>query len=183
MSMQYIDIDFLNQLKEPYKNYTTFIETGTFEGNTTFSVAKYFDMVHTIEIKEELYNKTKSQNKFDNITFHLGDSSEVFKTLLPTITNNSILFLDGHYSSGITGRGKKDCPLNEEIDIINNLFNHQAIIIIDDFRLFGVKRNEDWSYINKNNIISKLAGRLTQYYHLPSVNHEEDRLVLHINKL
>jgi hypothetical protein len=109
----------------------------------------------------------------------------IFEILLPTIDNKCIFFLDGHWSSGDTGRGEKDCPLNEEITHINNLFEHEAIIIIDDFRLFGLdsssgKLNEDWSDINKDKLLHILNSRITQVYHLDSVCAKDDRLIIHI---
>ena len=79
----------------------------------------------------------------------------------------------------------KDCPLVEEITHINNLFQHDAIIIIDDFRLFGLdsssgKLGEDWSEINKEKLIDILRSRIDKVYHLDSEYAENDRLIFHI---
>lgn len=182
--MPSLDISFLKQLQDDYKNYPTFIETGTFNGNTTFALEPHFQTIYTIEFSEKYYNNTKSRYSGNTINFILGDSSIVFETLLPTIHEKTIFFLDGHWSSGDTGRSIKDCPLNEEITHINNLFQNDAIIIIDDFRLFGLSRitglNEDWSNINKDNIINILATRITNVYHLDSTCAKNDRLIIHI---
>lgn len=95
-------------------------------------------------------------------------------------------FLDGHWSSGDTGRSAKDCPLVEEITHINNLFQNEAIIIIDDVRLFGLdassgKLGEDWSKINKNELLSIIQLRINKVYHLDSSSAKDDRLIIHIN--
>lgn len=92
-------------------------------------------------------------------------------------------FLDGHWSSGDTGRSSKDCPLDEEITHINHLFKHDAIIIIDDFRLFGYKLDEDWSLINKDNLLNILKLRINKVYHLDSECAKDDRLIIHINAI
>ena len=97
------------------------------------------------------------------------------------------IFLDGHWSGGDTGKSDKDCPLDEEITHINNLFQNEAIIIIDDFRLFGLdkssgKLGEDWSKINKENLLNILKSRIDKVYHLDSECAKDDRLIIHINK-
>jgi len=122
----------------------------------------------------------------NKINFLLGDSSIVLESLLPKITDKTIFFLDAHFSGGDTGQSIKDCPLEEEICIINNLYKHEGIIIIDDFRLFGLdkssgKLEEDWSYIHKDNLIKILESRITNIYHLDSKIAIDDRLVIHIN--
>lgn len=184
--MPSINKSFLEKLQENYVNYPCFIETGTNYGGTIFSVEPYFEKLHTIEFSEKYYNNTKNKYKGNKINFLLGDSSIVFESLLPTITDKSIFFLDGHWSSGDTGRSAKDCPLNEEITHINNLFQNEAIIIIDDFRLFGLdqssgKLGEDWSKINKDNLLLILQSRIKKVYHLDSEYAKDDRLIIHIN--
>ena len=64
---------------------------------------------------------------------------------------------------------------------------NEAIIIIDDFRLFGVDKSnnkygcqEDWSQISKDNLLSILQSRIHKVYHLDS-ECEKDRLIIHIN--
>ena len=179
--MPAIDISVLNLLKDDYRKYNCFIETGTFCGETIFTVEPYFDKLVTIEFSKKYYDYTKGKYKGNKIDFFLGDSSIVFQSLLPTIKEKCIFFLDGHYSSGDTGQSAKDCPLDEEITHINNLFINEAIIIIDDYRLFGSGKHEDWSLINKDNLLKILSSRLNKVYHLDSVIAKDDRLIIHIN--
>jgi hypothetical protein len=117
----------------------------------------------------------------------LGDSNIVFQNLLPTITDKCIFFLDGHHSGGDTGKSEKDCPLVEEITHINNLFQNESIIIIDDYRLFGLDSTsgmlgEDWRDINKETILDILKSRIEKVYHLDSDMAKDDRLIIHIQK-
>jgi hypothetical protein len=180
--MNAINQDFLNLLKDDYKNYSCFIETGTYFGDTIFNMEPLFDKLYTIEFSEKYYNLSKNRYNGDKIDFIFGDSSIVFETLLPTINDKTIFYLDGHWSSGDTGKSTKDCPLNEEITHINNLFKNEAIIIIDDFRLFGLdKSGEDWTDINKENLLNILKDRVTNVYHLPANSLPDDRLIIHIN--
>ena len=57
------------------------------------------------------------------------------------------------------------------------------VIIIDDFRLFGLRKNEDWSNINKDNLLSILKSRIEKVYHLDSKCASNDRLIIHINAI
>ena len=179
--MPSITYSFLKKLKDSYKNYSCFIETGTYKGYTIYRVEPYFKKLYTIEFSENYYNDVKKKYTGNKINFILGDSSIVFKTLLPTITDKCIFFLDGHWSGEDTGHAEKDCPLEEEITHINDLFKNKAIIIIDDFRLFGRKINEDWSQINKENLLNSLKSRINDVYHLDSQLAKDDRLIIHIN--
>ena len=43
--MPSLDNNFLLQLQDDYKNYKTFIETGTFKGSTTFAMEPLFDKI------------------------------------------------------------------------------------------------------------------------------------------
>tara|TARA_B000000557_G_C20791967_1_gene451463 strand:- start:1114 stop:1683 length:570 start_codon:yes stop_codon:yes gene_type:complete len=188
--MPSLNIDIFDSIKESniFKNYPIFIETGTFEGETIFKMSPLFKTLHTIEIKKLYYNNVLNKYnslKLNNINFHLGDSSDVLIDLSKQIEQPSIFFLDGHWSSGNTGRGKKDCPLYEELNAIINNFKHNAIIIIDDARLFGLgphngTGNENWKDINLENILKIVKNRLLNNYFLPSNINNKDRLILHI---
>ena len=186
--MPSLNIDFLTSLKDDYKKFATFIETGTLNGDTIFALEPYFESLYTIEFSRKYYNETKEKYKGDKIKFILGDSSIIFKSLFETIDTKTIFFLDGHWSSGDTGKSEKDCPLMEEITEINNRFQHEAIIIIDDYRLFGkssknYQMGEDWSQINKESLLSILNKRISNVYHLDSECSKDDRLIIHINSL
>jgi hypothetical protein len=183
--MPSIDVNFLNSLHDDYKKYPCLVETGTMEGHTIFPLEPYFDKLYTIEFSEKYYNNTKNKYSGNKINFILGDSSIALISLLPNITDKCIFFLDAHWSGGDTGHSAKDCPLAEEITLINYLFQNEAIIIIDDFRLFGLDKSssklEDWSTINKEHLLNILQSRINKVYHLDSVYAKDDRLIIHIN--
>ena len=185
--MPHIDINFISSLEEDYKSYSNFIETGTCFGHTIFRVEPYFEKLYTIEIKKELYESTKSRYSGNKINFIHGDSSIELSKLLPNIEGKSILFLDGHWSAGQTGKGEKDCPLYEELEQIVQYHNEEAILIIDDVRMFGKGPNKgtdicNWEDINMENVLNLVKVRMTKKYFLPSFVDKDDRLIIHISK-
>lgn len=184
--MPSIDNTFLSKLQDDITKYSCFVETGTLNGETIFALEPYFDNLYTIEFSEKYYNNTKNRYNGNKIKFILGDSSIVFEELLENITDKCIFFLDGHWSGGDTGHSNKDCPLEEEITHINNLYNNNCIIIIDDFRLFGLNKSsnklgEDWSKINKEELLNIVQKRIDKVYHLDSDLDKNDRLIIHLN--
>ena len=114
------------------------IETGTFLGSTTSFLADRYPHVHSIEPGKELYNKARKIFKNQNITLHNDTSETILPTLLPSLQADINIWLDGHYSSGITFEGEKHCPVEDELaSIKNNMSNFDAItILIADVRCF-----------------------------------------------
>ena len=116
-----------------------FVETGTFMGHMIEAQRMNFAELFSIEVEPTLYkNAVKYFQSYRHIKIVEGDSSFVLNEILSEVHNNSTLFwLDGHYSGGNTGMGKKQCPIYEELHAI---FNHNIstkCILIDDARCFN----------------------------------------------
>lgn len=116
---------------------TTFVETGTYLGDTVWFLRRDFKRMYTIEIEQSLFELAR--RRFSNMkqvrTIH-GDSGAVLAKIVDEVHDNCLFWLDGHYSSGITGRGSKDCPVWSELDAITKVQHHYSIMI-DDARCFG----------------------------------------------
>ena len=84
-----------------------FIETGTYKGATSRYFRRRGFKVATIEIHKPLFDQYAPLLRKQGIDARLGDSAEVVPALLAeyAATPSFTLFLDGHYSSGITGPG------------------------------------------------------------------------------
>lgn len=158
--------------------YQCFVETGTFLGATILSMINHFNKLYTIEVSKEIYDRF-NKNDYDRnkLTSVLGDSAMVMGDIIPRLDGNTVFFLDGHYSSCDTGKGIKDVPLNEELTTISKNFPYDAVIIIDDLRLFGTNHNEDWSDIKKETLTSIVGQRLE------ATIEKNDRLILKLRSV
>jgi hypothetical protein len=118
----------------------TFIETGTYLGVTTKRCAGFFDNVYTIELDEKLALQAAqflSVNK--NVEVIQGDAVHTLPKILEKDIDDIIVFLDGHFSGGVTACGDTPEPAIEELIILAAAKQRIAAIIIDDFRLFGTE--------------------------------------------
>jgi hypothetical protein len=169
-------------------NFNVFIETGTCDGNTIKNVQPYFENVYTIEIKEDLYKKFNENNLYENVKSYLGDSVKIIPEILSSLTSSQqvVFWLDAHKSGKRTGKNDKDVPLYEEIENINEYYqSNEALILIDDFRLFGkidVSKTDssysvDWSDINEDNILKKISNFNIENYYV-----YDDMLVIYIKR-
>lgn len=117
------------------------IETGTYYGGTIESQLTNFDSIASVELSEELYNKAKV--KFQNIEsvhLYLGDSGKQLGRIIDDLdaSENSIFWLDGHYSGGETACGEIETPIMKELSIIAQKCS-SGVILIDDARCFTGK--------------------------------------------
>lgn len=117
--------------------YHLFIETGTYLGEMVEAQKKNFDRIITIELSENLFKDAVNRFKNDaHITILNGDSGDVLADINSQINEPAIFWLDGHYSAGITAKGKKSCPIYEELTAIFKGPAFPHILLIDDARLF-----------------------------------------------
>ena len=125
-----VDLALKNDIK-------IFIETGTYLGDTVYSLSKYFTKIFTFEISEELVNLARK--RFENnphIKIIQGDSGVELKNILFNINEKTIFWLDGHYSEGFLYSKKYnlETPIIKEIETIfmSSIKNLGNIILIDD---------------------------------------------------
>jgi hypothetical protein len=120
-----------------------FIETGTYLGETAEYFRRRGHDVVTIEVHKPLYDHIAPRLKHLGVTALHGDSGVVLDDVMKHIGNRSIfLWLDGHYSGGITGKATSYLtPIQMELEAIAKFIrtgpSTKPIIAIDDARCFG----------------------------------------------
>lgn len=114
------------------------IETGTFLGGSTYLFSGIFNSVETIEADQNLYESSREWllNKRENIRCHIGDSAKVIDKILKEKDKKQLIFLDAHYSTGITSKKYGICPLIEELEVIKS-HQREHTVVIDDIRCMG----------------------------------------------
>lgn len=135
---------------------STFIETGTYLGQTTRFVSKFSTTVHSIEPSEFFYQKALSSlSKYDNIKLHFGSSEVVLPQLLLKIQGDVCFWLDGHFSGGETFLGDLNTPILEELHQISLQRSRfrKIVVLIDDIRLFDSANPESFGYPERSFLI------------------------------
>jgi hypothetical protein len=120
----------------------TWIETGTFMGDTTDVLAKNANFVYSIEPEKDLFKKAKLRFlNVKNVEIINAGSEEAFPDLLKKVSGDVNFWLDGHYSGGITFQGKIDTPVQAELtEIAANMGHFKKVsVLIDDVRCFNPK--------------------------------------------
>ena len=113
-----------------------FVEAGTYQGGTASWAATEFEQVVTIENSQILYEQTRSKyNHFKNIQFLAGDTRRCLEDIIVSLEDVAIFWLDSHWCGGDSYGESDQCPLLQELEILNlSSLNH--IVLIDDARLF-----------------------------------------------
>ena len=115
---------------------TRFLETGTHLGRTTAWAAEHFEEVVTIEASEELYRAAMLEHaQLRNVRWVYGDTRTVLPAELERLSAPAIVWLDSHWSGGVTYGDDAECPLLDEIGaLLASPYEHH--LFIDDARLF-----------------------------------------------
>jgi hypothetical protein len=114
----------------------TFVETGSYHGDTSKYLATVVDRVVTIEIDPKCAEVAKQNcSLFPNITVYCGSSEDILPRVLAEVSGPTLFWLDSHSQLGLF-RGKAKCPVLQELDIIASFKAIEPIIMIDDARKF-----------------------------------------------
>ncbi len=143
----------------------TWVETGTYLGDTTEFLSRTARMVYSIEPGGNLFaGALKRFKRHANIKIIHGLSEDVLPTLLPTLTGNVGFWLDGHYTDELTHKGPQDTPILDELNCIGDnisRFDH-VVVMVDDVHLFNgqthvygpypnINKLEEWAHAAKLN--------------------------------
>jgi hypothetical protein len=135
---------------------STWIETGSYLGETASRLSRMSKQVHSIEPEKSLFEFVSWRyKKIDNLKFYYGPSEKVLEDLVRVQNANTCFWLDGHFSGDITYRGDDSSPIIFELSVIEKyLANLENVrVLVDDVRDFAFQSN-DSSYPNLNYLVS-----------------------------
>jgi hypothetical protein len=119
----------------------SWVETGTYLGQTTQVLSTLAPHVYSIEPESTLFaNASKYFSDTPNVEILLGTSEDILPALLPKLNGDINFWLDGHYSAGPTFKGSQDTPILNELQCIEDNLDHfgKICVLIDDIRLFAL---------------------------------------------
>jgi hypothetical protein len=122
-------------------NINILVESGTYLGDMVWAQRNNFDKIYSIELSKELvlFNR-KRFKKYPSIEIIQGDSGKILPTLVKELEEETLFWLDGHYSGEDSARGDKDCPVIEEVKAILST-GMEHVIIMSDARCFTGQRD------------------------------------------
>ena len=134
-SPQHVKIKVLKSHSLPN---ATWIETGTYLGDTTSKLSKIAKKVISIEPQTELslFASTRLKRK-KNVEVINATSESIIAKVLEGISGPTCFWLDGHYSGDVTFQGNEVSPISAELSAISSyLTKNKVVVLVDDFRLF-----------------------------------------------
>jgi hypothetical protein len=146
----------------------TWVETGTYMGDTTSVLSKVAKMVYSIEPEPTLFSKAEQKfSDTSNVKIIKGLSEDVFPRLLPTIGGDICFWLDGHYSAGITFKGPQETPIIDELAAIGRNITHmgRVVVMVDDVRCFD-PRNPEFSAYPAVDVLVDWARKHNLIWHI-----------------
>ncbi len=127
----------------------TWVETGTYLGDTTAELAKRAKSVFSLEPEPKLYaSAAKRFADAPNVTIMNGTSEDLFPALLERLAGDVSFWLDGHASGGLTFQGSKDTPVVEELHAIGGALSRfqRVSVMVDDLHCFHPSHPESSHY-------------------------------------
>ena len=115
----------------------TFVETGTFAGDTIEAVLYSFDRIVSIELSDTWHSRAKARfSSQPHVTLVQGDSGTRLPEVLATLAQPTLFWLDAHYSGPATARAAIDTPIGQELEHIVKHPIRGHVVLIDDLRDF-----------------------------------------------
>ena len=130
-----LPIPIVNTFMQRIK-FNTFIETGTFQGESALWASNFFKEVYTIEASKSLYDEYHDRLSKENIRHIYGDSRRILQKLIESSIPTRLIWLDAHWVGDQVSYGKGDeAPVLGELLTIPK-GKGDNFIMIDDVRYF-----------------------------------------------
>jgi hypothetical protein len=132
-------------LARHYVQGSTWVETGTYRGDTTAYLAKLAPHVISIEPDDVLYREARRRFEgVSRVTLIHGTSEGAFEEAVLSISGPACFWLDGHYSGPGTHLADLVTPILWELDVIGRHLGRleQVAVLIDDFREFPSRSSD-----------------------------------------
>jgi hypothetical protein len=113
------------------------VETGTYMGETAWALRNSFDRIETIELEPTLARLARIRFAHTpTVRTHEGDSAAVLPTILASLDEPALFWLDAHPSTDRTARGGP-IPLRAELSAIVSHAVRGHTVLVDDIRYLG----------------------------------------------
>ena len=122
----------------------TWVETGTYLGDTTEFLSRIAKMVYSIEPGPQLFaDARKRLAHLANVELFNGLSEDVLPALLQELSGDVCFWLDGHYTDESTHKGPQDTPIVDELACIAENISSMGnvVVLIDDVHLFNGEKH------------------------------------------
>lgn len=117
---------------------STFIETGTYLGDTLAAMEGTFDRRLSIELAPQFAQAARERFAHDRTVevIEADSASGLASAFARSPHDRALIWLDAHYSGGPTAKGDGNTPVMAEIDQILRDRDGRDVVLIDDVRLF-----------------------------------------------
>ena len=142
----------------------TWVETGTYLGDTTKFLAKNFpdSRIISLEPQNSIFKFAKFRlRRKKNVEIINGSSEEMFEKTVNKLVGPVNFWLDGHFSGDITYQGESISPIIKELNLIEKYKASMGslAVFVDDIRDFDEDLNSGYpsrdvlvAWANKNNL-------------------------------
>jgi hypothetical protein len=119
-----------------YFELTTFIETGSADGNNIIALNDDFELLITVEIDRDNYHQVARNTLYmPKIKCWWGDSEIVMPYLMRMVTEPALVYLDAHWNGRQVGKSGHT-PVRAELNDVL-LVGIPHVLLIDDAHQFG----------------------------------------------
>jgi hypothetical protein len=121
------------------RDHRVLVESGTYRGGTVAFFLPHAERIISVEIDPALHQQALLRFRdAPNVDLRLGDALDVVPAAVAEQRQSCLVWLDGHFSGGVTGRGQVSEPAIEVLRRLGDLgMPPGTTIVVDDLRMFG----------------------------------------------